>query len=124
MKLRRNEFCPIHKSLFCCGREQVPKKRRPWVPVQRIEDPHHPRGHRELRSPAEMKKLLNKKIVEQDEKCGICKEPLTDYNDTVPDHIEPKGMGSARRDDHPDNIQAAHRRCDLEKGSRRVESGP
>jgi hypothetical protein len=33
--------------------------------VQRIEDPHHPRGYRELRSLAEMRKLLNRKIVEQ-----------------------------------------------------------
>jgi hypothetical protein len=30
-------------------------------------------------------------------------------------------MGSARRDDHPDNIQAAHRICNLEKGSRSVK---
>jgi len=71
-----------------------------------------------------MKKLLNKKIVEQNGKCGICGEPFTDYNDIVPDHKSPKGMGSARRDDHPDNIQAAHRICNLEKGSRRVEPVP
>ena len=25
MKLRRNEYCPIHRSLFCCGREQTKK---------------------------------------------------------------------------------------------------
>jgi len=25
MRLRRNEFCPIHKSLSCCGREPMPK---------------------------------------------------------------------------------------------------
>src|SRR5664279_5495579 len=65
MKLRRNEYCPIHRSLFCCGREQARKERRLRLGVQRIEDPHHPRGYRELRSPAEMRKLLNRKIVEQ-----------------------------------------------------------
>ena len=65
MKLRRNEFCPIHRSLFCCGREQARRERRFQLGVQRIEDPHHPRGYRELRSPAEMRKLLNRKIVEQ-----------------------------------------------------------
>ena len=27
MRLRRNEFCPIHKSLSCCGREYMPKPR-------------------------------------------------------------------------------------------------
>lgn len=124
MKLHRNEYCPIHRSLFCCGREQVRKQRRPWVPVRRIDDPHHPRGYRELRSPAEMRKLLSRKIIEQDMKCGICGEDFTNCNDIVPDHIDPKGMGSARRDDHPDNIQAAHRQCNLEKGSRRVPQAP
>lgn len=28
MKLRRNECCPIHRSLFCCGRKPVQKIRR------------------------------------------------------------------------------------------------
>ena len=51
-------------------------------------------------------------------KCKICHEPFTDYEDIVPDHIRSKGMGSARRDDHPDNIQAAHGICNLEKGSK------
>jgi hypothetical protein len=23
MKLRRREFCPIHRSLYCCGREPI-----------------------------------------------------------------------------------------------------
>ena len=27
MKLRRNEFCPIHRSLYCCGREGETSKR-------------------------------------------------------------------------------------------------
>ncbi len=119
MKLSRNELCPIHRSLFCCGREQSKKQRSRWMPVQRIEDPHHPRGYRELRSPAEMRKLLNRKILEQNRRCGICHKIFRNYNDIVPEHKEPKGMGSARRDDHPDNIQAAHRDCNLEKGSKR-----
>ena len=25
MKLRRNEFCPIHRSVSCCGREKFGK---------------------------------------------------------------------------------------------------
>lgn len=93
MKLRRNEFCPIHRSVFCCGRERTRKKRTVQLGVRRIEDPHHPRGYRELRSPAEMRKLLNRKIVEQDRKCAICQEEFTDSNDVVPDHRDPKGMG-------------------------------
>ena len=31
-----------------------------------------------------MRKLLNRKIVEQDRKCAICHEEFTDYNDVVP----------------------------------------
>lgn len=87
MRLRANEFCPIHKSISCCGREFIPKRRTIRPGVQRIEDPHHPRGYRELRSPAEMKKLLNRKIVEQNGICGLREESLTDYNDVVPDHM-------------------------------------
>ena len=84
MKLRRNEFCPIHRSLFCCGREQARRQRRLRLGVQRIEDPHHPRGYRELRSPGEMRKLLNRKIAEQNGKCAICHEEFSEYGDIVP----------------------------------------
>ena len=121
MRLRRNEYCPIHKSISCCGREQTPYVRRLQPGVRRIEDPHYPRGYRELRSPAEMRKLLNRKIVEQDRKCAICHKEFTDYNDVVPDHRNPKGMGGAWRDDHPDNIQATHFWCNEEKGSTRID---
>ncbi len=62
-----------------------------------------------------MRKLLNRKIVEQNRICPICLEEFTDYNDVVPDHKEPKGMGGAWRDDHPDNIQATHWWCNEEK---------
>jgi hypothetical protein len=40
-----------------------------------------------------MRKLLNRKIIEQDRKCAICHEEFTDYNDVVQDHKDPKGMG-------------------------------
>jgi len=84
MRLSRNEFCPIHKSVSCCGREHVPKLKLIRLGVQRVEDRHHPRGYRELRSPAEMRKLLNWKIVQQERKCAICHKEFTDYNDVVP----------------------------------------
>jgi 5-methylcytosine-specific restriction endonuclease McrA len=121
MRLRRNQVCPIHRSHFCCGREVVPKpKAVRQFGLRRIEDPLHPRGYRELRSNAEMRKLLDRKIVSQGGKCGICKAEFTDYSDVVSDHINPRGMGGAWRDDHPDNIQAAHWWCNGEKGSGRV----
>jgi hypothetical protein len=107
---RHNEHCPIHKSLSCCGRELIPNRPRLIrLGVQRIEDPHYPRGYRDLRSPAEMRKLLNRKIVEQNRMCAICHVEFTDYGDIVPDHRDhPKGMGGAWRNDHPDKIQATH----------------
>src|SRR5450759_5476725 len=120
LRLRSTELRPIHKSLSCCGREFLPKPKLIRLGVQRIEDPHHPRGYRELRSPAEMRKLLNRKIVEQDRKCAICHEEFMDYSDIVPDHRDPKGMGGAWRDDHPDNIRAVHWWCNSEKGSTRI----
>jgi len=121
MKLRRNEFCPIHRSLSCCGREPVQKTRRvKQFGVQRIDDPNHPRGYRELRSNPEMRRLMNRKITEQRGKCGICEDAFTNYSDIVPDHIHPRGMGGSWRDDHPDNIQAVHWWCNGEKGSSRI----
>jgi hypothetical protein len=84
MRLRSNELCPIHKSLFCCGRELLPRPKLVRLGIQRIEDPHHPRGYRELRAPGEMRKLLNRKVRQQGGICAICHEEFTDYNDIVP----------------------------------------
>jgi hypothetical protein len=120
MRLRSNELCPVHRSTSCCGRELLPKPKLIRIGIQRVEDPHHPRRYRELRSPAEMRKLLNRKIRQQAGICAICHEEFTDYNDVVPDHRNPKGMGGAWRDDHPDNIQATHWWCNEEKGSTRM----
>ena len=66
-----------------------------------------------------MRKLMNQKIALQPGKCALCDGKFTDYGDVVPDHISPRGMDGAWRDDHPDNIQAAHWRCNGEKGSSR-----
>ena len=47
MRLRPKEFCPIHRSKSCCGREGMPRPRLIRLGVQRIEDPHHLRVYRE-----------------------------------------------------------------------------
>ena len=121
MRLHRNQLCPLHRSLSCCGREVIPReKRQRQMGVRRVEDPHHPRGYRELRSNGEMRKLLDRKIVAQKGICALCQGRFTHYGDVVPDHIHPKGMGGAWRDDHPDNIQAVHNWCNSEKGSARL----
>jgi hypothetical protein len=96
MKLRRNEFCPIHRSRFCCGRQQTRNERRLSLGVRRIEDEHHPRGYRELRSQAEMRRLLNRKITEQNGKCAICHKEFSDYSEIVPDHKHSKAMSKLR----------------------------
>jgi hypothetical protein len=49
---------------------------------------------------------MERKITVQNGVCALGKCPVADYNDIVPDHIKPRGMGGAWRDDHPDNIQA------------------
>lgn len=121
MKLTKNELCPIHRSRFCCGRQPNHKA---LSGVRRIEDPHHPRGYREYRSPAAMRRLLQQKIREQKSRCAICGRQFRRFQDAVPDHIAPKGMGGARHDDHPDNIQAVHRGCNLRKGSKRQWADP
>jgi|SRR5579863_2384923 len=108
MRLRTNEFYPIHRSMTCCGRETLPKPRLVRLGVQRVEDPHHRRGYRELRSPAETRRLLDRNVRQPAGICAICHEEFTDHNDIVPDHKNPKGMGGARRADHLDNIQATH----------------
>ena len=58
-----------------------------------------------------MRRLLNRKVVVQDTECALCHVKFTNCADIVPDHINPRGMGGAWRDDHADNIQAAHWRC-------------
>ena len=120
MRLRRNQLCPIHRSQFCCGREAIPRERRQrQLGVRRIDDPQHPRGYREIRSNAEMRKLMDRKIAR-------AKGDLRPLQGTVhrlrrhrtgPD--QPPGYGGAWRDDHPENIQAVHWWCNGEKGSSR-----
>jgi hypothetical protein len=121
MKMRRNEYSPIHRSLFCCGREPIPKRCKTVLPgVQRVEDPHHPRGYRKLRSPAEMRKLLNRKIVEQNKMCALCHIEFMDCTDIVPDRRNPNGWEAHGATTTPDNIQATRWWCNEEKGLTRI----
>jgi hypothetical protein len=120
IRLRRDQLCPIHRSLFCCGRETISKtKRVRQMGIHRTDDPHHPRGYLEIRLNAEIRKLLDKKNVAQNGECAICKVRFADHTDIVRDHINPRGMGGEWRDDHPENIQAVHWWCNGEKGSSR-----
>ena len=124
MKLRATQRCPVHprqRSCICRGDMQPKPKKYYYVHgVKRIPDSTVARGYREFRSPAKMRELLDRKIAEQNGRCGLCGEKFDDYTQIDPEHIEPKGLGGAFRDDHPDNIQAAHRDCNARKGSQRI----
>jgi hypothetical protein len=130
MILSPKERCPLHKNFTCpCHRVQGRKQKKglKWetvrLGVRRIRDEFsdHPDGYRYKYSPAEMRKVLLRKIDEQDGICALCHKPFETLIGIVPDHIKPKGMNGARADDRPDNIQAAHNYpCNFEKGSKRL----
>jgi hypothetical protein len=75
MRLRRNEYCPIDRSFRCCGREPTNDYS---LGFDALMSPHHPRGYRELRSPAERRDLLKRKVSEQNRICAICHHEFTE----------------------------------------------
>lgn len=127
VKLKRNQFCLIHHSRTCCGREQAKTRKMgsKWetvrAGVRRIRDEHarHPDGYRYKLSPAELNKVLIQKVRQQNGLCAECEQPLLDMNDVAPDHFEPRGNGGCWRDDRPENIRALHSLCNFKKGSQR-----
>ena len=66
---------------------------------------------------------VGQKIVAQNGECALCNEKFSNYSDIVPDHINPRGMGGAWRDDHPENIQAVHWWCNEKRGRAEGEVG-
>jgi len=85
-----------------------------------VEDPHHPRGFRELCSPAELKRRKDNMIRAGQTTCFYGGEQFENYNDIVVAHKEPKGMDGARRDDHISNLTLSCSRHNLENGSKRI----
>jgi hypothetical protein len=126
VKLKKGERCPMHGGFQCCGREDErnPEQKKNWrrigPGVYRIEDEHHPRGYRIRRSKAAMRTLLLIQAAKQRGCCYWCEEEFVEIGEIVPDHREPRGAGGAWRDDHEDNIVAAHATCNQEKGSKRI----
>lgn len=128
MKLARNQRCPIPGHGWNCACRQELQRKKPlgskWVQIRtgvyRIEDLHHPRGFRERRSKSELKKLTAKKVEEQKGLCCVCDEPFLDASEITTEHLDSRGMGGSKHDDHPDNIGASHGRCNVVKGSRPI----
>lgn len=126
MKLAPKQRCPIHHNFTCdCRRKlaETVKRGSKWETVRpgvrRIRDPRSDFGDgwRYKYSPAETRKVLLKKIEEQKGLCALCDKPFADLAEVDPDHRLPRGMNASRRDDR--FIQAAHRSCNLRKGSKR-----
>lgn len=68
---------------------------------------------------------LNIMLRRQNYRCCLCGDPMNTYNATF-EHRCPRGHGGSRRDDRivDDNGQdmngAAHWKCNVEKGSKRI----
>lgn len=131
MRLKAKQRCPIPGHGFNCKchpeepfyrSQRHSKWERVRTGVSRIKDENsdHPDGYRYRLSPAEMRKVIYKKIIEQNGLCSIGGEELTDMNDVVPDHKSPRGMNGARRDDRSENIGAACSFHNNQKGSQRI----
>lgn len=103
-------------------RDRAPKRPQVLDDVVRIEDQRHPRGYREVCSVGELARRRDTKLREQQGLCAICWKPVR--REPSVDHVNPRGMGGALRDDHVDNLQGAHRYCNERKGSRRYMDKP
>lgn len=59
-------------------------------------------------------------IVERDGwQCHLCRKPITDLADATRDHLVPKSHGGS---DDPDNLAAAHMRCNSRRRTRPLEA--
>lgn len=121
--LRKSERCPIHKSLYCCGREQanqMPRKNPVRGPVTRIDDLTWPLGFIEVCSPAEIRRRKHILIGRQAGKCAKCGNDFQDVREAELDHKIPAPAG-CKKNSHWSNIQALCHMCNFEKGSKRVQ---
>jgi HNH endonuclease len=132
MILSPNERCPIHKQKpFTCPCHRVQGRKMPkgskWetvrLGVRRTKDQFadHPDGYRYKLSAGEIRKVLLKKLADQEGRCALCNEEFVSLIGIVADHIKPKGMQGGRADDRESNIQAAHYVCNMVKGSSRSD---
>lgn len=68
--------------------------------------------------PVRLRKHLPVLIARQGGLCGLCGEPLGEITPKIHvDHVVPRSFGG---NDELDNLQAAHRRCNIAKGNRRM----
>lgn len=107
----------IRASMFTASRLKKRSHEVAVLDVVKVADPAHPRRYREICSRRELARRREIKLKDQEGLCAVCWKPVLREPST--DHIRPKGMNGALRDDHIDNLQAAHCFCNGRKGSRR-----
>lgn len=93
-----------------------PRSRKPWLRIysdgREWIDRTTPRGKLEF-------DLRHSAAYEREHGiCGICGE-FVSWEDSVADHILPKGLGGGTHDDREGNLQPSHYMCNSEKGSKR-----
>jgi hypothetical protein len=118
--LKSREWCPIHRSMFCtpCHKPKKQAAAKKWPKkftpaVMRVEDPHAPKGYREICSEAERRRRKKIVIARQGGKCAGCGKEFGSWHDVQMryiwpelDHIANSKMGAAFKDDSLDNLQA------------------
>lgn len=96
-------------------------RKKPRLAVERVEDQFHPRGYREVCSPAEMRRRKLEFIEKQSGLCALCERPLSPDPRLVQlDHKKTMPAG-CRKDDHRENLHAVHPICNYDKGSKSME---
>jgi hypothetical protein len=81
MRLRANERCPIHGRYNCCGRQsRFCARSKGSKAAQKVDDPHHPRGYREICSRGELRRRKHV-LLSKDPTCWLCGEKFDDYSE-------------------------------------------
>lgn len=65
-----------------------------------------------------LKYIRNRLVSEHGMVCALCGKPIESESELTVDHIIPRAFGGATT---YDNLQLAHRKCNLEKGNRYID---
>jgi hypothetical protein len=116
--LRKNERCPIHQTLHCCGRGR--KDEKVTVAVQVMPD------GRVICSEAERHRRKLRLLAEHPF-CAVCEvlnprnSLFTDFRRVHLGHRNSKGMNGSKHDDSWENLMLIHDYENIEMGSQSFE---
>lgn len=121
MRLRANERCPIHGRYDCCGRQsRFSARSERSKAVQKVDDPHHPLGYREICSRAELRRRKHV-LLSKDPTCWLAEKSLTTTARLNLSIRSPKAwteQGATITGTTRSNTP--HKQCNFEKGSKRI----